>query len=46
MDKNLIHLDDFKRMLIGDNVPISFFIEIIIRGIFVYIVLIVALRLM
>lgn len=40
-----IHITDWKRILIGE-VPGSFYIEIAIRGFFIYILLIASLRLM
>jgi uncharacterized membrane protein YcaP (DUF421 family) len=45
MEKSDIHIGDIGRILVG-NTPAEFFIEIIIRGIIVYIILMVALRLM
>ncbi|MBW8682742.1 DUF421 domain-containing protein [Chitinophaga rhizophila] len=45
MDKSAIKLEDIGRILTGDTPP-EFFIEILIRGIFVYIILMGALRIM
>jgi uncharacterized membrane protein YcaP (DUF421 family) len=45
MEKSDIHLSDIGRILAGDTPP-EFFIEILIRGIIVYLILMGALRLM
>ncbi|TWV98733.1 DUF421 domain-containing protein [Chitinophaga pinensis] len=45
MEKSQIKLEDIGRIIAGDTPP-EFFIEIIIRGIFVYLILMGALRLM
>lgn len=45
MEKSDIRIGDIGRILVGDT-PAEFFIEIIIRGIIVYIILMCALRLM
>jgi uncharacterized membrane protein YcaP (DUF421 family) len=45
MKKYQIHLDDWQRILIGD-VPGTFYIEVIIRAILIYIILISAMRIM
>ncbi len=45
MEKSEIHISDIGRILAGDT-PAEFFIEIIIRGIIVYLILMGALRLM
>ncbi|HEY9154738.1 MAG TPA: YetF domain-containing protein [Opitutaceae bacterium] len=43
--KNPIDLTDWSRILVGD-VPLSFFIEAIIRSVFIYILLITSMRLL
>ena len=40
-----IHLTDWSRILVGD-VPLSFFAELFIRAVFVYVILLVCMRLM
>jgi len=45
MEKSAIHISDIGRIIAGDTPP-EFFIEILIRGVFVYIILMGAFRLM
>ena len=45
MKKYQIHLEDWQRILIGD-VPGAFYIEVIIRAILIYIILIASMRIM
>ncbi|WP_207532579.1 DUF421 domain-containing protein [Desertivirga arenae] len=45
MEPYQIHLDDWRRILIGE-VPGGFFIELIIRTLFIYILLMISMRLM
>lgn len=45
MKANDIHLDDWARILVG-NVPGSFYIEVLIRLLFIYLLLITSMRLM
>jgi uncharacterized membrane protein YcaP (DUF421 family) len=45
MDKNAIHLYDLTRILQGE-VPLEFYVELLIRGVAVYLILITSFRLM
>jgi uncharacterized membrane protein YcaP (DUF421 family) len=45
MHKHNIYIDDFMRMLQG-NVPWAFYVELLIRALVVYVIIVVALRLM
>ncbi|GAB3256349.1 DUF421 domain-containing protein [Larkinella harenae] len=45
MDKEAIHLADWYRILVGE-VPVTFYVEILIRAAAIYLILVVSMRLM
>jgi len=45
MEPYQIHLDDWKRIFIGE-VPVGFYLELITRAFFIYVLLMIAMRLM
>jgi uncharacterized membrane protein YcaP (DUF421 family) len=45
MDKDSIFLDDWKRILFG-NAPVEFLLEVVIRSLFIYCLLLVVIRLL